>query len=309
MEHEIKQQEASKQEAAGLDRQGFPDDPHTFGRRDYPMDGERDIIVVKEVIVIKVDDGSSTAVNSIIMLAIVFVGTQILASVWKKYHSKSFNVVNISTLVWFPFITGLLSKSYFFISVWLLIAFAHLVAFKDVFMGRRPKVLSTNVYNIYRAIFQCSLIISILGYLMVAVGFFKENRKLYSGGVRCLMFVLYYSLIIRIGLDIVSERASGTILPSKTAKTQGNLCPMCQQELTGKKITLGCKESFHINCIKNWKILGKKDFCPSCKERVDLSEIEMNPWQKNEYLFTKFLDFTGNLISAYAVVQGLILFM
>ncbi|KAI5159137.1 RING finger protein 121/175 [Nematocida ausubeli] len=309
MGNKAEAENAYEEAESSLDPRGFPEQIKNFSKKGHGMDHDRDIIVVKEVIVVTVDNGSASALSSLIALAIVFVGTQIIASVWKKYHPKSFNVVNVATLIFFPFVAGLLSKSYLFISIWAAIVFTHFVAFKDIFMGRRPRLLTTNVYNIYRVIFQCSLVVSIIGYLMVAFGFFRQIRWMYMGGVRCLMFVLYFTLIIRIGLDIVSSRASGTILPSKAAKTQGNVCPLCQMEIVDKKMTLACKESFHVNCIKNWKILGKKDTCPSCKEKVDLSEIEMNPWQKNEYLFTKFLDFTGNLIFAYAVIQGIILFM
>ncbi|KAI5188820.1 RING finger protein 121/175 [Nematocida minor] len=272
-------------------------------------DANKEVIVIREVVVVSVGDDGANVINSIIALAIVFVGTQIASALWKRYHKKSFAAVSVSTLLFFPFVTGILARSYVFIAIWLAIAFVHLVVFRDVLVGRRPKVLTTNVYNVYRVVFQASLIFSTISYILVAYGFFKEKKNMYKGGVVSLLYILYFTLIIRTCLDIISERASGTILPSKAAKIKGNICPMCQSEMNGDTITLGCKETFHKNCLKNWKILGKKDTCPSCKEKVNLSEIEMNPWQKNEYLFTKFLDFTGNLILAYAVIQGIILFL
>lgn len=277
------------------------------GKNMYSNDG-RDVIIVREVIV--VDSGDGDVINSFIALAIVFVGTQIISSVWKRYHTKSFSIVSVSTLLLFPLITAILAKSYLFVSVWAFVAFVHTLAFKDVLLGRRPKVLSTNVYNVYRIVFQISLTLSMLGYIMVAFGFFKGIPWMYRDGIYGLTYMLYFTLIIRTFLDIISERASGTVLPSKAAKTDGKECPMCQKEINpSDKIILECKESFHKDCLRNWKILGKKDICPSCKERIDMSNIEMNPWQKNEYLFTKFLDFTGNLILSYAVIQGIIFFI
>ncbi|KAH9386379.1 RING finger protein 121/175 [Nematocida major] len=275
----------------------------------YADENNREVIVVREIIVVNGENTGAEVVNSLIALGIVFVGTQIVSSLWKRYHPKSFGIVSVATLLLFPLFMGVLARSYFFICAWLFVAFVHLVVFQDVFMGRRPKLLTTNVYNVYRVIFQASLVASIAGYLMVAYGFFKRSPGVYSRGMSSLLYTLYFTLITRTCLDIVSDRTSGAILPSKAAKTQSTQCPMCQESLGSKKITLECRESFHIDCIKNWKILGKKDTCPSCKEKVDLGSVEMNPWQKNEYLFTKFLDFTGNLILAYAVIQGIILFM
>lgn len=33
-------------------------------------------------------------------------------------------------------------------------------------------------------------------------------------------------------------------------------------------IELGCKHKYHEFCIKGWTIVGKKDTCPACKEKV-----------------------------------------
>lgn len=271
-------------------------------------DGKKEVIVIREVVIVHSDN--TDGVSSLVALAIVFVGTQIVSSLWKRYHSRSFTFVSISTLMFFPLVSGIVARSYLFVSIWAAIAFIHTVGFKDVLLGRRPKILSTNVYNIYRRVFQISLFLSMGGYTMVSVGFFKGVAWMYRGGLLGLMYILYFTLIIRTCLDIISERASGSILPSKVAKIDGKECPMCQKEIAAdEKIVLECKEAFHKDCLKNWKILGKKDVCPSCKERVDMTRIEMNPWQKNEYLFTKFLDFTSNLILSYAVIQGIVFFM
>ncbi|KAI5180988.1 RING finger protein 121/175 [Nematocida sp. AWRm80] len=263
--------------------------------------------IVQELIIVEVDSGDSAVISSLIALAIVFVGVQILAYVWKKAHKGSFQIVSTLTLLIFPMLTALITRAYMFITVWLIVILVHLVVFRDIFLGRRPKMLTTNIYEVYRSIFKVSICSSLIGYLMIAIGFFKGPTKLYSKGIILLMYSLYYTLIIRTGLDFISQRSAGTILPSKKTVSNG-VCPLCREDKGGKKITLSCNETFHETCIKSWKILGKTDTCPSCKEKVDLSNVAMNPWQKNEYIFTKFLDFTSNLILAYAVTQGLVFF-
>ncbi|OAG31635.1 RING finger protein 121 [Nematocida displodere] len=269
-----------------------------------------DGVLVQEILVVEVDGGEGNLLNSLMALCIVFVGVQICAFLWKRVHKKSFSVLSTLILLFFPLVTAVLSLSWVFVGAWAVVALGHMAAFGDIFLGRRPRMLTTNVYAIYRKIFRVSLALSGVGYFMVAYGFFRGVAMLYRKGVFLLMYVLYYTLVVRIGLDFVSYKASGTILPSKTAKKEG-ICPMCGEgEKAGNKMVhLSCKETIHEECLKNWKILGKKDTCPSCKEKVDLSFIPMNPWQRNEYVFTQFLDFASNLILAYAATQGVVFFL
>lgn len=37
-------------------------------------------------------------------------------------------------------------------------------------------------------------------------------------------------------------------------------------------------ERFHEFCIRGWCIVGKKQTCPYCKEKVDLKRIFCNPY-------------------------------
>jgi len=47
---------------------------------------------------------------------------------------------------------------------------------------------------------------------------------------------------------------------------------------------------FHEFCIRGWCIVGKKQTCPYCKEKVDLKRLFPNPWEvkiTKTILFTK----------------------
>ncbi len=44
-------------------------------------------------------------------------------------------------------------------------------------------------------------------------------------------------------------------------------------------VQLPCKHLFHGRCIRGWTIVGKKDVCPVCLEKVDLRVLYANrPW-------------------------------
>lgn len=45
-------------------------------------------------------------------------------------------------------------------------------------------------------------------------------------------------------------------------------------------VQLACKHLFHSHCIQGWTMVGKKDCCPTCMEKVDLRELYKDrPWE------------------------------
>ena len=46
-----------------------------------------------------------------------------------------------------------------------------------------------------------------------------------------------------------------------------------------KTVQLTCKHLFHDQCIRGWTLVGKKDTCPVCLEKVDLRALYADrPW-------------------------------
>lgn len=65
-----------------------------------------------------------------------------------------------------------------------------------------------------------------------------------------------------------------------------NVCAVCGNDLlvsekeTGvieNTFKLSCHHVFHEFCIRGWCIIGKKQTCPYCKEKVDLKRLFSNP--------------------------------
>lgn len=45
-------------------------------------------------------------------------------------------------------------------------------------------------------------------------------------------------------------------------------------------VQLPCKHLYHDGCIRGWTLVGKKDTCPTCLEKVDLRLIFADrPWE------------------------------
>jgi hypothetical protein len=43
-------------------------------------------------------------------------------------------------------------------------------------------------------------------------------------------------------------------------------------------VQLNCKHCFHDLCIRGWTMVGKKDTCPVCLEKVDMRMVHDKPW-------------------------------
>lgn len=66
-----------------------------------------------------------------------------------------------------------------------------------------------------------------------------------------------------------------------------NVCAVCGNELLVSEkepgviedtFKLSCHHVFHEFCIRGWCIIGKKQTCPYCKEKVDLKRLFSNPY-------------------------------
>ena len=56
---------------------------------------------------------------------------------------------------------------------------------------------------------------------------------------------------------------------------------------------LSCGHEFHEFCIRGWCIVGKKQTCPYCHEKVDLKRMFPTPWEKPHMMYGQLLDWVG----------------
>lgn len=65
-----------------------------------------------------------------------------------------------------------------------------------------------------------------------------------------------------------------------------------------KTYTLSCGHKFHEYCIYGWSLVGKKQVCPFCREKVDTSKLFSSlAFQKPHYLYGNLLDFIRYLVA------------
>ena len=61
-------------------------------------------------------------------------------------------------------------------------------------------------------------------------------------------------------------------------------------------MTLNCRHRYHEFCIRGWIIVGKKDTCPYCNEKVDLKSTFTTPWEKTSIVWANLLDMVRYLV-------------
>jgi RING finger protein 121/175 len=64
-----------------------------------------------------------------------------------------------------------------------------------------------------------------------------------------------------------------------------------------------CKHSFHLLCVKGWAVVGKKDLCPVCNEKVELrSLLGDNPWETSNVQWLQQMDMFRYLVAYLPLV-------
>ena len=110
-------------------------------------------------------------------------------------------------------------------------------------------------------------------------------------GLLFLYYGLYIGVLGRDISEICSEKMAALIgyytpkgIP--TRHLEQNVCAVCgnklfvhekEEGIIENTYKLSCKHVFHEFCIRGWCIVGKKQTCPYCKEKVDLKKMFCNP--------------------------------
>ncbi|XP_040149099.1 RING finger protein 175 isoform X6 [Ictidomys tridecemlineatus] len=189
--------------------------------------------------------------------------------------------------------------------------------------GRTPRL----VYKWFLLIYKLSYAFGVVGYLAIMFtmcGFnliFKiKARDSMDFGIVSLFYGLYYGVMGRDFAEICSDYMASTIgfysvsgMPTRSLAD--DICAVCGQRiiveldeegLIENTYQLSCNHVFHEFCIRGWCIVGKKQTCPYCKEKVDLKRMISNPWERTHFLYGQILDWLRYLVAWQPVVIGVV---
>jgi len=272
----------------------------------------------------KQNNNSKTHMEMIVVCIIIFILSHFGLEFWKKNYTKSYNACTLIGMWFIPLILGLKANWLTFLSTWIVYTLATIFVVRKA----RQKPLHGNtpstVYGWFLTMFRISSIVGMVGYISFFCTFFGFNMLLLispeiavSFSIRSISYGLYYGVLTRDFAEICSETMASTIgyyekTGISTRQLSLNVCAICgcQLECNSEKVfTLSCGHKFHENCIRGWCIVGKKETCPYCKEKVDLKRMFPSPWQRHDVLYGNLLDWVRYLVCWQPIVVMLIHFI
>ncbi|XP_033103768.1 RING finger protein 121-like isoform X2 [Anneissia japonica] len=266
----------------------------------------------------------------VLILISVLIVAQVLLVQWKQRRYKSYQAVTLLGMWLIPFFFTINAHWWRFLVTW--IVFSIITGYIIFKATRKPLPGNTPrlVYKWFYILYKLSYALGIAGYSIVMGTllnlnflFLVRTESAMDCGVLLLFYGLYYGVLGRDFAEIVTEFMAAHIgyytktgLPGRTL--EANICAVCGQQIfipdEGEEVLerayeLGCSHRFHEFCIRGWCIVGKKQICPYCKEKVDLKRMFKNPWERPHVLYGQLLDWIRYLVAwqpiIILVVQGI----
>jgi len=191
------------------------------------------------------------------------------------------------------------------------------------------------VYIWFYRIYQFCSSLAAFGYILVMIDYVlgpaMKSHQIAQTGLLLVFYGVYFGVLGRDIAELCADWMAAVMgftgkreeLPDKAINL--NVCGICGGNLMARisqtqpddaslssverTVTLACKHPFHEWCIRGWTIVGKKDVCPYCCEKVDLSTTLVNPWEKPTVLWGQVLDAVRYLIVWNPVILILINFL
>ncbi|KFM78190.1 RING finger protein 121, partial [Stegodyphus mimosarum] len=235
----------------------------------------------------------------ILILLITVVVSQVLLVEWKKRYNRSYQRVSLLAMWLIPVIISVNHGWIRFIITWAIFTLLTCIvisrALQKPIAGMTPRL----VYKWFYLIYMISYGLGVVGYIIVLLTLLGVNLMFRSlpqpwmdCGLMCLFYGLYYGVLGRDISEIITDKMAATIgyyttsgIPDR--QLEPNICAVCgnvilvqdnSTAIVEKTYNLTCGHTFHEFCIRGWCIVGKKQTCPYCKEKVDLKRMFCNPY-------------------------------
>ncbi|THD20770.1 RING finger protein [Fasciola hepatica] len=247
---------------------------------------------------------------------------QLLLMTWKKYHFKTYQLTTLAGMWLVPFVYSLFARFPRFIVTWF---FFSLITGAMVYMASKRRISMSTPRRVYRwflLMYNVSYVLGVFGYILMMLTIFQINTLFLLStqlamdiSILALFYGLYYGVISRDFAEVCTDKMAAQIgyhVPQgmPVRRLDPTVCSICTNQLdTGyrEKIhKLNCQHSFHDCCIRGWCIVGKKDTCPYCKEKVNLKKTFTNPWDKPHILYGNLLDLVRYMVAWQPVILGVV---
>eukprot|EP01083_Nonionella_stella_P011701 33225_1 len=251
-----------------------------------------------------VNEHTMTVLFMIISCVII---AQVLLYWWRTYHRSSFEVVALFGLWFIPIGLAVKSGSVLFVVIWA--AYSAVTGVVVRRASRKPLAKKTPrlVYNWFQSVYKACYFAASAGYVVFVLGLLGILiPAVFQSLTISLMFLgLYFGVLVRDCAEMCADRMASTLgysggkrgFPRTLLKV--NVCAICDEELESVRadvpvpsetvFRLDCDHRFHESCIRGWVMIGKKDTCPQCSEKVTLSRIFHGQFKMYGVMWTRLL--------------------
>lgn len=259
----------------------------------------------------------------IVMVAAFLIGQGLLVK-WRLTYPRSYETVTLFGLWILPFIYCVRLQWWRFIVIWSLYSIASGFV---IFLSKRNPLAGTTPRRIYKwflLTYQCFYFCGAIGYVVLMITFFALPQAVglrvetaMGFGLTLLFYGLYFGVLGRDLSGLCTEYLAARIgyyTPQGLPKRQldPHVCCVCGQafaasageEVSEKTYKLSCDHIFHEFCIRGWCIVGKKQTCPYCKEKVDLRRLVYSPWERTYVQYGQLLDMLRYLVVWFPIIMA-----
>jgi len=261
----------------------------------------------------------------LVMFGTLFAG-QILLFMWRKKHPRSYNLATLTGMLFIPICYSIYFGFYRFIFIWVIYSLITGIVCRKA--SRRPLDRWTPrvVYGYFLKVFKLTYGVGIAGYTFFVLAFFGfptmfliSPETWLDFAILLLFYGVYFGVITKDIADMCTDRMASTIgyfsedgMPMK--HLDKTTCGICGELNVGtdengqpeKQHKLPCGHIFHEFCIRGWVIVGKKQTCPACKEKVDLKQFSSTPWERVYIMYSGFLDWCRFMVCWMPIIMGIV---
>ncbi|KAL1505580.1 hypothetical protein ABEB36_005113 [Hypothenemus hampei] len=259
----------------------------------------------------------------VLILIVSLIIAQVLLIEWKRRHYRSYSIVTLLGMWLVPLGICLKHHWWRFIFIWLVFSCITGLIFRQAMQKPISPSIPRLVYKWFLLLYKLSYVLGIIGYLIMMATFFglnlitKTKSEVWMDtAITFIFYGLYYGVLGRDISEICADKMAlqiGYYSPQgiPTKNLDPNVCAICgnrllvstdEEGVIENTYQLSCQHVFHEFCIRGWCIVGKKQTCPYCKEKVDLKKMFSNPWEKPHMLFGQLLDWLRWLVAWQPVV-------
>ena len=205
---------------------------------------------------------------------------------------------------------------------------------KCTFEKAIDKALPKLIYRWFFTVFKTSVAVGSIGYVLILINIFlfagmaPPIADVTGIALLALWYGLYFGILTRDCAEVASDRIASRLGGARRMAVSVRDCAICggdlspdpnlftsngtrtshthssavvevekEKEKEDATVQLSCKHLFHKDCLRGWLIVGKKDTCPTCHERVDLRQLYADkPWETSNLQWVQMLDFFRYLV-------------